>query len=220
MAGLTVTSAASIDPVTVAELRNYARIDDGIDSTLLTALIKAATNWCEEYTNRVFITRTLRLSLDGISEFDVPLKEGMYTAPYTVYLQNYIELPKPPLGSVSSIVYFDDSDNQSTWDTSNYYVDAESTPPRVVLRDGGAWPTDLRNANGIQVTYTAGYGSNATDVPEAIRIAIQQYATHLYEHRGDDEGRGLNSPALVQNLLQPYKVMRYGVSSLSTRYAS
>jgi uncharacterized phiE125 gp8 family phage protein len=86
------------------------------------------------------------------------------------------------------------------------------------LRDGGTWPTDLRNANGIQVNYTAGYGSSTTDVPEAIRIAIQQYALNMYEHRGDDEGRALNPPMLVQNLLQPYKITRYGVSSLEAKY--
>ena len=36
MAGLTVTSAASSDPVTVAELRAYARVDDSVDTALLT----------------------------------------------------------------------------------------------------------------------------------------------------------------------------------------
>jgi len=218
MAGLTTVTAASIDPVTVAEFRSFARIDDGVDTTLLGVLIGASTKWCEEYCNRAFITRTLRLSLDAISEIDVPLHEGFREGPYHIYMKNYIELPKPPAVSVTSVVYFDDSDNQSTWATSNYYVDNVSEPARIVLRDGGTWPTDLRNANGLQVNYTAGYGTSTTDVPEAIRVAIQQYALNMYEHRGDDEGRALNAPLLVQNLLQPYKITRYGVSSLEAKY--
>jgi len=218
MAGLEEVTAASIDPVTVAELRAYARIDDTIDATLLGVLIGAATKWCEEYTNRSFINRTLRLHLDAISEVDVPLHEGFREGPYQIYLKNYIELPKAPVSAVASVLYFDDSDNQSTWATTNYYVDLQSEPARIVLRDGGSWPTDLRNANGIQVNYTAGYGANTTDVPESIRVAIKQYATHMYEHRGDDEGRALNPPALVQNLLQPYKITRFGVSSLEAKY--
>ena len=218
MAGLEEVSGAVSDPVSVAELRAYARIDDTIDATLLGVLIGAATKWCEEYTNRSFMSRTLRLHLDAISEVDVPLHEGFREGPYQIYLKNYIELPKAPVSAVSSVKYFSDSDTESTWATTNYYVDLQSEPARIVLRDGGSWPTDLRNANGIQVNYTAGYGSTATDVPESIRVAIKQYATHMYEHRGDDEGRALNPPALVQNLLQPYKITRFGVSSLEAKY--
>lgn len=222
MAGLTVTTDAASDPVTVDEIRNFARIDDSIDTTLIGVLIGAATKFCEEYTNRSFITRTLRLSLDGVSEYDNRISDGFSEGPFEIYFNNYIELPKPPVVSVVNIKYFNDSDTESTWATSNWYLDSESEPARIILRDGGAWPTDLRNANGIQVNYTSGYGSSATDVPEAIRVAIMQYCLHLYEHRGDDEkqgfGSGIKGPSLVQNLLAPYVVRRYGVSPFQSKY--
>ena len=41
MAGLEEVTAASIDPVTVAELRAYARIDDTIDAAVEKALRSA-----------------------------------------------------------------------------------------------------------------------------------------------------------------------------------
>ena len=80
------------------------------------------------------------------------------------------------------------------------------------MRDGGTWPTDLRNANGIEVLYIAGYGDTRATIPEPIRVAMLEYIAFLYEHRGDDEGRALNPPMMIRSLLQPYVIMRYGVS--------
>lgn len=223
MAGLTIVTAASANPISTTELRDYARIDDNVDTTLIASIIGAATKFCEEYTNRSFVTQTLRLSLDGINEYDQKIQDGFHTGAFQIFYNNFIEIPKPPLISVSSIKFFDDSDTESTWATSNYYIDNVSEPARVILRDGGAYPTDLRNANGIQVNYTAGYGA-ASAVPEAIRVAIMQYALNLYEHRGDDEkqgfGTGIKAPSLVQNLLAPFVIRRYGVSSFQPRYVA
>ena len=219
MAGLTIVTAATANPVSLTEFRDYARIDDNVDTSLIFAIIGAATRFCEEYTNRSFVTQTLRLSLDGIGEYDQQIQDGFYTGPFQTFYKNFIEIPKPPLISVSSIKFFDDSDTESTWATSNYYIDNVSEPARVILRDGGAYPTDLRNANGIQVNYTAGYGA-ASAVPEAIRVAIMQYGLNLYEHRGDTEKNSTQAPALVQNLLAPFVIRRYGVSSFQPRYSA
>jgi len=219
MAGLTIVTAATANPVSATEFRDYTRIDDNVDTALIFAIIGAATKFCEEYTNRSFVTQTLRLSLDGIAEYDQRIQDGFYTGPFQTFYKNFIEIPKPPLISVTSIKFFDDSDTESTWATSNYYIDNVSEPARVILRDGGAYPTDLRNANGIQVNYTAGYGA-ASAVPEAIRVAIMQYALNLYEHRGDTEQNLTQAPTLVQNLLAPFVIRRYGVSSFQPRYSA
>lgn len=218
MSGLTIVTAPTIEPLTSAETINYLRLDSGVDNMLIESLITTARNWVENYTNRTMINTTYKLSLDNISELDVPIKEGLYTAPYKSMYLDYIELPRSPVSSVTHVKYFNDSDTESTWATSNYYVDTARVPSRIVLRDGGSWPTDLRNANGIEVTYVAGYGSNRSDVPEAIKTAMLQYIINLYEHRGDDEGRNLNPPMMVTSLLQPYVVMRYGVSPLAGGY--
>lgn len=218
MSGLSVTTEPSIEPLTSAETVSYLRVDDGVDTTLISNLIKASRIWTENYTNRTLINTVYKLSLDGVGYYDVPIKEGIYTGAYKVPYLDYLELPRSPVSAVSSIVYYDDSDNQSTWASSNYYVDTVREPARVVLRDGGTWPTDLRNANGIEVNYTAGYGTATTDVPEAIRVAMLEHIAFLYEHRGDDEGRTLEGSPMVKSLLQPYVVMRYGVSAFGRGY--
>lgn len=224
MAGLSVTTEATVDPVASQEIRDFARLDDSIDTNFLNSFVKAATILCEEYTGRAFINRSLRLSVDGVEDIDETLTEGFREAPYHIYFDNYLTLPKPPLASVESIKYYDDSDTESVWDASNYYVDSESQPARIILRNGGAWPTSLRKANGLQVNYTAGYGASRADVPETIRVAIMQTAVNMYEHRGEDEkqgfGTGIKLLPIVANLLSPYVIRRLGITPLQSKYTA
>lgn len=212
MSGLTITTAPQNEPLDAAETISYLRIDSGVDTTLVDNLIQAARFWVEDYTNRTLLTTVFTLSLDAIGEVDTPLKEGFHTGYSDTPRVNYIELPRSPVQSVTSIISYADDNTATTLAASNYFVDTVRVPARVVLRDGGTWPTDLRNANGIEVLYTAGYGDSRSSIPEPIRVAMLEYIAHLYEHRGDDEGRALNAPPLIRSLLQPYIIMRYGVS--------
>lgn len=219
MSGLTITTAPANEPLDAAETISYLRLDSGVDTTLVNSLIQAARFWCEDYTNRTLLTTTFTLSLNSIGEVDLPLKEGLHTGYSTPTRLNYIELPKPPVQSVTSIISYNDENTASTLDASNYYSDLVREPARVVLRDGGSWPTDLRNANGIEVKYVAGYGDSRGTIPETIRIAMLQYITFLYEHRGDFERFPPPKPPVsLQMLLQPYVIMRYGVSPFGGGY--
>jgi len=214
MSGLTITTAPQNEPLDAAETISYLRIDSGVDTTLIDNLIKAARFWAEDYTNRTFLTTVFTLSLDAIGYVDVPLKEGFHTGYSDTPSVNYIELPRSPVQSVTSIKSFADDNTATTLAASNYYVDTVRVPARVVLRDGGSWPTDLRNANGIEVLYIAGYGDARSDIPEPIRVAMLEYVTFMYEHRGDFERFPPPKPPVsLQMLLQPYVIMRYGVSS-------
>ncbi len=218
MSGLTITTAPANEPLDAAETISYLRIDSGVDTTLIDNLIQAARFWCEDYINRTLLTTTFTLSLDRIGERDEYLREGIYTGAYQVPYLNYIELPRSPVQSVTHIKSYTDDNTASTLATSNYYEDLVREPARIVLRDGGSWPTDLRNANGIEVQYVAGYGDSRGTVPEPIRVAMLEYVSFLYEHRGDDEGRTLNPPMMIKSLLQPYQIMRFGVSAFNGGY--
>ena len=148
----------------------------------------AARQWAENYTGRVFITRTMRQFLDGYITTNEPLEEGWRTGPSLVTSTSEIEIAAVPVITVSSVKYYNDADTESTWASSNYYVDSASDIAKIVLRDGGTFPTDLRAANGLEINFTAGYGSSPNSVPEPIRLAILQYMTFLYEHRGGSRG--------------------------------
>ena len=103
-----------------------------------------------------------------------------------------------------------DQDVETVWPAKNYYVDTIREPARVILRDGGSYPTELRAANALKITYTAGYGTTTQSVPEPIRIAMMQYCAFMYEHRGDFERfPPPQPPKLLTQLLQPYQIMRF-----------
>jgi hypothetical protein len=134
-----------------------------------------------------------------------------YIAAATEWAENYT--------GRALIKYYADDDTESTWASSNYHVDTISTPARIVLREGATYPTDLRDANGLEINFTAGYGTNPSDVPESIRVALLQYMTFLYEHRGESEGATQPKlPAVIHALLDPYKVIRFNASSFESGY--
>ena len=207
-AGISVVTDTATEPLTTAYMRDYLRVDDSIDDTIITNLIKSARMMVESYTGRTLCNKTLKLSVDFVNELDHDLWEGMRVAPDLALKQNYITLPQSPVSSVTHIKYYDDSDNATTYASSKYYLDSVRIPARVVLRNGEQWPTGLRVANGIEITYVAGFGANATDVPEAIRLATTQLVAHLYENRGDMDG--MQIPPSVMPFLMPYKILGIG----------
>jgi hypothetical protein len=212
MSGLKIVTGPAATPVSRTEARNHLRLDDDVDDSLVRAYIQAATDWAENYTGRFLVSRTCQMMLDGARELESPLWEGMRTGPSNVAYLDHIELAAAPVISVESIKYYSDDDTQYTWAASNYFVDTFSEPAKVVLRDGGTYPTDLRAANGLEINFTAGYGSNPSAVPEAIKVAILQYIAFLYEHRGDNEA-GMQSPPVLRALLDPYRVLRFNTSA-------
>ena len=208
MSGLKIITGPTAAPISRIEAKGYLRLDDDLDDPQVRSFIQAATDWAENYTGRFFISRTCSMMLNGAHQTEDLLSEGLRTGYSGVYYVNNIELAASPVISVESIKYYSDDNTESTWDASNYYVDLYSDPAKIVLRDGGAYPTDLRSANGLEINFTAGYGQSSFSVPEAIRMAIMQYLTFLYEHRGDYEA-GLQPPAITKALLEPYRILRF-----------
>jgi len=82
------------------------------------------------------------------------------------------------------IKYYVTDDTEYFMGAGNYFVDTKSEPGRVALNYGKIWPsTTLRPANGICVTFEAGYGDAATDVPQEVIRAMLLLISHWYENR-------------------------------------
>jgi len=202
MYSFSLVTAPAAEPVSLSEVKTYLRIATADDDTLLTALISAARQWAERYTGRAFITQTWQVALDS------PPTDS-----------NAVSLPRAPLQSVASVTYYSDNDAETVWAPSNYFVDTLREPGRLVLRIGATWPCSTRAANGIIITYAAGYGSNASSVPEPIRAAIRELVAYTYEHRGNEEllasarnNAGTVPPCFAaQALLNPYRVRNAGI---------
>lgn len=171
------------EPVSLAELKAYLKFDEDMvdDDAVLLANIIAMRRVAEDHLNRALITQTWRLSLDAAPGVEVDLWEGVRDGADIPALSGSITLPRPPLQSVSSVTTYDDSDNGTVFASSNYYVDTEGTPGRVVLRTSASWPTIDRVANGLVIDYVAGYGDDWNSVPMEIRIGIIELVRHVFD---------------------------------------
>ena len=160
-----VITAPSAEPVTLTEAKAQCRVDITTDDTLITSYIAAARRLCERIDWRAYMTQTLEVWLDAWPATDI------------------LKIPRPPLQSITSITYYDQSNVAATLSSASYFVDTVSEPGRVVLNYGYTWPsTILRETNGIAVRFVAGYAS-AGNVPQTIKQAILLVVGHWYENR-------------------------------------
>jgi uncharacterized phiE125 gp8 family phage protein len=160
-----VTVPPTSEPVTLAEAKAQCRVDISDDDAYITALIVAAREYCEAIDWCAYLTQTIELWLE-----DWPLDDE-------------IELPRPPLQSVTKIEYYDVNDVKYTLPTTVYAADVVSVPGAIVLRYLQTWPTIvLREYNAICVTYVAGWDTPAY-LPQVIKQAILLLVGHWYENR-------------------------------------
>lgn len=205
---LVQTTPPAVEPLSVQETKDFLRIDQSSDDTLVESLIMAARMQCEKYTGRALINQSWSLFLDHWPGRDTTIWwEGIRDGAQTSRPTNFLLIPKPPLVSITQILIYDEDDTGVVWEPSNYYVDTACAPGRVVLRTGGVAPSPLRAANGIEIQFTAGYGDEAADVPRSLIEGISRTVAHMYENRGDFPDMAMKKSG-AENLWQPWRMMR------------
>lgn len=208
--GLKLVTAPAVDPVSVADVKNYLRINGTTDDAMLGAFITAAVNVVESYLGRRLITQTWALFMDrfpGNYDFS-QLRDGVQEGKLSEYFatEKHIDLPLMPLRAIDHLKTYDNLDASYTMSASEYFVDTVSEPGRISLRTDSTWPTtDLRQANGIEVQFQVGYGAAGSSVPAGIIQAIKEIVAKFYESRGCSD---TSIPAVAVALLTPYKIMR------------
>ncbi|MCK5518882.1 MAG: phage head-tail connector protein [Alphaproteobacteria bacterium] len=204
---LTETTPPASEPLTLAEIKTFLRIDHSNDDAIVTDLISSARQICESVTGRSLITRSYSLFLDfwpdaSITEWWDGVREGADV----VGKIRVLSLPKPPLLSVTLIKVYAADNTYAEFPSVSYYVDTAGIPGRVVLTQGASPPTPGRAANGIEIQFTAGYGATVQNVPALLRQGMKQVIAHLYEHRGDSTDQALFASG-ADVIFQSYRVM-------------
>ena len=126
-----------------------------------------------------------------------------------------VKLPIGPVSAVSSVKYTDVEGNVRTLAASSYVTDLVSLPARIKLKDGYAWPSDdLKEVNGVDIEFTAGYGAAAA-VPEEVRLAVNMLASYWYENRDATAGAVGNTdikqlPLTLQDILSQIDMYQRG----------
>lgn len=192
---VTVVTPPAVEPVSLAELKLHCRIDHTEEDTLLSALITTARTHVEQYLRRTLITTTLAATADTW-----PLVcDDVFSV---------INVPLPPLQSVTLIVYTNDSTGvTTTLSSSDYVVDVYSTPGRIAPAHNVIWPATRSKPSSVVITYVAGYGAAASSVPDPIRTAIKMIAAEMYRNREVNlSGTIFAEMPTVRDMLAYYRV--------------
>jgi len=153
------------EPINLDEAKDHLRLDGTDDDAYLMALIVAVRERTEDRTRRALITQTWEGVLDRFPS------------------SREIWVRHPNLQSVTSVTYEDENGDTQTFSSSSYYVDTVNTYGRISLEDGYSWPGTENRANAVTVTFVAGYGDDANDVPQMLRQGMLILLAHWYELR-------------------------------------
>ncbi|MCW1932617.1 head-tail connector protein [Pararhodobacter zhoushanensis] len=85
-----------------------------------------------------------------------------------------LPLALAPVASIASITYVDDSSVEQTLASSTYRLHKDFSGAFLRLDPESSWPSTADRDDAVQITYVAGYGDAAADVPAEIRLAVQE----------------------------------------------
>lgn len=183
---LILSNSPVADPVSLAEVRLQCNLaaDDTSHDDRLNLNISAATRMVERITKRALITQGYVLN----------------TVPRTM-----IELPRPPLQSVTSVHVLDTDGNYALVAASDYQVSANDNPGSIRMIE--SWPSwNEYEPEPVKITYVAGFGDTSSDVPDDLRLAVLQVCAFLFEHPGD----GMSEQNLPFHLIAMLQGLRSG----------
>jgi uncharacterized phiE125 gp8 family phage protein len=191
--GLQLITAAADSPVTLDELKNRLRIDSTDFDGELQLHLDAAVSHVQEITRRSLITTEWKLTLPRFPRGQRP-----------------IVLPKGETQAVSEITYLDDEGDRQTLDDADYIVGINTEPATIVPSYDANWPSHREILNSIEITFTAGYGDAAEDVPADLRNAILLHAMTAFNGPAQENSLGGTDTAqqrALRGLIDKYKIL-------------
>tara|TARA_Y100000593_G_scaffold20176_1_gene40505 strand:+ start:308 stop:898 length:591 start_codon:yes stop_codon:yes gene_type:complete len=168
MTSETLVTAATVEAISLCDVKQFIReLDPAPDQIeVLEDLIDEAIEVVQERQRSALNTQTRMLATDGF-----PSAQELFRG-----FRN-------PVQSVSSVKYYDTNGSLQTVGASTYVLDTKATFATVGLAYQQSWPSDCRGqVNDVEVTYVAGYGDTAADVPMRIRQLLKRLVTRSWEY--------------------------------------
>lgn len=181
------TIAPASEPVTLDEAKLHCRVDHDDDDDLIEGLIAAATGYLDGWTGilgRALITQTWRQDFHCFAD--------------------RMRLSLLPVASITSVTYYDASNEQQTLDDGVYGLFTDGAGPYVGLKPDQTWPGVYGRRDAVSVTYVAG----AAEAPAAIKAAMLLMIGHWYANReAASDAPRTALPMAVDALLRPYQAV-------------
>lgn len=184
--------APSIEPISLSETKDFLRVDGTNEDVLISSLITTARIFIETTLSHIMITEQWSQFLDCWPE------------------NNIIKLALSPLQSIDEVRVYSSSTEHTVLDPSTYSQDLVSWPPRLNLSSTTSITSSAKLLNAIEVRFTAGYGSNTSDVPADLRHALMMLVAHWYEKREPVSvaSNFVEVPTTVSSLMANYRKQR------------
>jgi len=189
---LTLVTAPTALPITLAQAKQQLRVDFTDDDDFIgNQLIPAVVGFLDPgaaggYLGMALCQQQWKLTLDRFPGAGLYQRWSYPPFHYPISEQLAIDLPYPPLISVDSLKYIDDSGTLQTMDPSLYQVTAikaNKQKGRIAPAPATIWPlTLIGKLDAVQITYTCGF-ANVTDIPWPIKHAMMLLVSHFYENR-------------------------------------
>ena len=152
-------TAPTFQPITLADAREATRINSKNEDRKLGDWINEAVARLQQETWRQFCTATYSLAFDDFSD-------KMF-------------LPRPPLASVTGILYFDSAGVEQTLSTDVYDVVTDQTPGLVRIAYNQSYPATRGYLDDVTVTFTCGWIE--AEIPTWVKQSTKYLVAHLYE---------------------------------------
>lgn len=169
--GLVVVTPPAAEPLSLAEFKLAARVTNSAEDTLITdVIIPAARRKYELDTRRQLVQATYDYFFTDFP----PIRSGE---------GSQVELPRPPLDSITSVKYYDEDGVQQTLDASKYLVTSGRDPGVVYPAPGEQWPVTQTTRLEERVTIRYVTGELVTDLDPTDKLGVQLLALHWFENR-------------------------------------
>ncbi len=187
---VTTLAAPAVEPVGLAEAKDYLRLGFDGEDGLIADLVAAARGRIEALAGLALIERTLRVTL------------GCW--PNGMVERRSMRLPVRPAGALVAVRVFDAQG--ASEDVSDRFRIDGGRAARLIWTEGAfAWPG--RRWDGVEIDYVAGFGAAADDVASGLRLAVLRLAAHAYQTR-DAGSIGGKLPEDVAGLISPWRRVR------------
>jgi uncharacterized phiE125 gp8 family phage protein len=173
------------EPLSLADARQFLRVEHDADDELIAALIAAARAEVELATRRLLMMQTWRIVLHRWPP------------------SGRIVSPASPLRTLEAVRVFDAEGEAEALDTGAFLLDTSSVPG-VIVFTRGSLPAPGRALAGIELDVTAGYGE-AADIPAPLLQAIRHLVARAYEQRDRVAPDAL--PDTVAKLIAPFRIL-------------
>ena len=176
------------EPVSLVETKAFLKVDDTAEDGLIATLIGAARLHVEGVTGRALLAQSWRVVLDRWPDDRV------------------VKLPVTPFMAVTEITAYD-ADGAGHEVPLGQFL---SEPDRLLLPATVAGMPVLRERQGIEIDYVAGFGTEPGDVPADIRQALLLLVGYWFEHRDAVivAGSGAVVPSGFDRLVAGYRRVR------------